>query len=166
MRITKTFGMAAAGLAAIVATPAVAATYNLGALPANTLLSIHHPLSPTNLSDTINFSLPSFGQVRFNLFGRVPNAVVTFYRVGRSGALPIDFAFRGSKKSPNLPYFLGNTGNFYAVVTGLPTNRVSYNLRLTYNPAPVPGPAGLLVFGAGAAALVARRRRAKAKAAA
>jgi hypothetical protein len=164
MHVTKSFGMAAAGIAAIVATPALAATYNLGALPANTLVSISHPLSPTNLSDTINFSLPSFGQVRFNLFGRVPNAAVQFFRVGFSNPIPIDFAFRGPRKSPNLPYFLGNAGNFYAVVTGTPSSQIAYNLRLTFNPAPVPGPAGFLVFGAGAALLAARKRRAAARA--
>ncbi|MEO6092507.1 MAG: hypothetical protein ABIT04_06380 [Novosphingobium sp.] len=160
MHITKSIGMAAAGLAAIAATPALAATYNLGTLPNNTYVNTIKPLTPLKPSDTITFMIGAFGNVSYNLFGRVPNAVVKFFygAVGSGKAVTV----LGTKSR----YFYTPAGNYYAVVTGAPRSRVSYNLRLKYEPAPAPGPAGFLVFGAGAAFMAARKRRANAKAAA
>lgn len=161
MNITKSIGVAAAGIAAIAATPALATTYNLGSLPANTLLSLHYPLTTSNTTDTITFALSTFGSISYHLFGRVPNAMVKFFYGAVGSGTPVTVL--GTTKSP---YFYSPAGNYYAVVTGAPTSRISYNLRLRYEPAAAPGPAGFLVFGAGAAVMAARKRRAKAKAAA
>jgi hypothetical protein len=151
--------MAAAGFAAMATTPALATTYSLGTLPASTLVSIHKVLSPSNTTDTLTFSISAFGKVFYNLYGRVPNAVVHFFRGTPGSGIPVPVS------GPTRFRFSANTGPYYAVVAGGPTVPTSYNLQLKYNPAPVPGPAGLLVFGAGAAVLAYRKRRAQAAAA-
>ena len=161
MHITKSIGLAAGGLAAIAATPALATTYSLGTLPSNTLVSVSHPLSPTNTSDTLTFGISAFGKVFFNLFGRPLNKMVQFYHGPVGSGTPVSIG-----GTANHPSFFVNTGNYYAVVSATPLRNVAYNLRLRFEPAPAPGPAGFLVFGAGAAVMAVRKRRAKAKAAA
>ena len=167
MRITNLLGTICAAAGIGIASPALAATYDLGTLPNNTRVFNTGVLSPVNPTDTFKFNIALFGDLgskllNLNLVG-LPSLTASFYK-GTTGS--------GTLLKTISP---GGTGNFISTVTPGPYHAIvstsgtpagAYNLSMIAEgtPAPVPGPAGLLVFGAGAAVIAYRKRRAKAKA--
>ena len=163
MRLFRTVGLAVAAMAAVSAAPSYAATYNLGTLPANSRVFTTGALVPVlNPSDTYIFGVGVIGDLGSKLvtvsLGGIPGLTASFYKgIAGSGTFLKTITAGGpgnfiSKVTP---------GPYYATVnSSLGTGAYQLSLITEGQPAPAPGPAGLLVFGAGAAVMAVKKRRA------
>ena len=159
---------AAAWLCATTA-PAMAQTYNMGTLAIGSPVYVTHTLTSGNQSDTMFFRINMLGDVGVRLYAigsAISNLKFSFYEgtVG-SGTLLKTFGTTGPNRG--VPVTGITSDRYYVVVSSKTQVPRDYGLRLFAEgtPAPAPGPAGLLVFGAGAAAMAARKRRAGGQAA-